>query len=99
MKRIVIASVLKPVDDTRMSEKIGCSLAEAGHEVHICGFSTLAKNQSKAFWHPLSHFSRISLQRLMAPFVLYRKIKELKPELLIITTHALLTVALLLSPA
>ncbi|HYG04212.1 MAG TPA: glycosyltransferase [Chryseosolibacter sp.] len=96
MKRIVIASVLKPVDDTRMFEKLGCSLADAEYEVHICGFPTLAKNQSKVFWHPLSHFSRISWKRLMMPLTLYRKIKALKPALLIITTHELLTIALLL---
>jgi hypothetical protein len=38
-RRIVLASVLKPVDDTRMFEKIGVSLAGADEaEVIIIGY-------------------------------------------------------------
>lgn len=96
MKRIVIASVLKPVDDTRMFEKIGRSLSDAGYDVHVCGFPTTAKNQSRISWHPLPHFHRIGWSRLSAPLMLFRKIKSLRPALLIITTHELLFVGLLL---
>ncbi len=35
--RIVIASVLKPVNDTRMTEKLGGSLLQR-YDVHIIGF-------------------------------------------------------------
>ena len=35
---VVIASVLKPVDDSRMYEKIGLTLAESGrYDVHVIG--------------------------------------------------------------
>ena len=38
-QRIVLASVLKPVDDTRMFEKIGKSLArEPKYEISIYGY-------------------------------------------------------------
>ena len=42
-QRIVLASVLKPVDDVRMFEKIGKSLsAITGHDVFIIGYPSKA---------------------------------------------------------
>lgn len=38
-RRIVLASILKPVDDTRMTEKLGATLAQVeGNEVYVIGY-------------------------------------------------------------
>lgn len=91
-RRIVIASVLKPVDDTRMFEKIGKSLAE-NYEVHIIGYATTDVVRSEhIFIHPLPSFPRLSLQRMLIPWKIFAQLLRIKPELLIITTHELLVV-------
>jgi len=94
-RRIVIASVLKPVDDTRMLEKLGQSLADV-YDVHIIGFpssNTLHSNKIKL--HPLPRFNRLSIGRLSAPWKILKKLFGLRPVLLIISTHELLFIALL----
>lgn len=92
-RRIVIASVLKPIDDTRMFEKMGLSLATF-HKVDIIGFPTVSVPDTDAIdFHPLPHFRRLSLQRLLAPLSILRKTFKLKPDVFIITTHELLSVA------
>ncbi|MFZ5972472.1 MAG: hypothetical protein ACOYXA_12845 [Bacteroidota bacterium] len=95
-RRIVIASVLKPVNDTRMYEKLATTLADAGHEVWVLGYPAA---------HPVSHpgirswslppFSRLSLQRVLARWKILQKTIEVKPELLMVTTHELLIVGIL----
>jgi glycosyltransferase involved in cell wall biosynthesis len=94
-RRIVIASVLKPVNDPRMFEKMALALAHQ-YEVHIFGIktATVPKNDS-VFFHSFFSFQRVSLNRLLAPFKILRKILTLKPSLLIICTHELLWMVLL----
>ncbi len=95
-KRIVLASVLKPIDDTRMFEKMGISLAEAGYEVHIVGFPSKAKPNYPAIqFHASSFFSRISVRRAVAGFSILKKCLALQPDVLIVGTHELLGCALL----
>lgn len=97
-RRIVIASVLKPVDDPRMFEKIGRTLA-AGYEVHIIGYpsrissSRLETPSLKV--HCLTFFSRISAGRILAPLTVLKLVRELRPEVLVVCTHELLITALL----
>jgi hypothetical protein len=96
--RIVMASILKPVDETRMFEKIGDSLAQAGHDVHIIGFpsATGATADPKIRFHPIAPhaFKRLSTTRFFASLkVLFMAVK-LKPTCFIITTHELLVAAL-----
>lgn len=100
LRRIVIASVLKPVDETRMFEKFGLSLANQGpFEVHIIGFPTkkIPATPDQVYLHPvaLQPFSRISWQRAAAPWKILRKITTLQPEVVIVTTHELLLIAAL----
>jgi len=101
ISRIVIASVLKPVDETRMFEKLGSSLSEKGnYEIHIVGFPSRATPpiQSNSIQlHTISKepFTRLSLKRLAAPWKVFRIVMNLKPAYLIITTHELLIVAVL----
>lgn len=97
-RRIVLASILKPVDDTRMYEKIGCSLARVdGYQVFIIGFpsSKTISSSSDITFLPLKAFSRLSINRLVAPFAVLKKTIQVKPELLIVNTHELLIVGLL----
>lgn len=88
-RRIVIASVLKPVDDTRMFEKLGQTLASA-HEVHVLGSGGARGPYNTSTQHPIGIFPRISLSRLLAPWRILNIIFKLKPDLLIVCTHELL---------
>ncbi len=93
--RIVIASVLKPVDDTRMFEKLGATLAEYA-EVHIIGYaSRVVSNHPSIFFHSLQPFNRLSIGRILASWKIFKKVMKIKPDTLIITTHELLVIGVL----
>lgn len=93
-RRIVIASVLKPLNDPRMFEKIGQSLSPK-YEVHIVGTkSTHNADNSLIFFHALSSYSRLSLNRITSPLRILKKVFQIKPAVLIIETHELLWIAL-----
>jgi glycosyltransferase involved in cell wall biosynthesis len=91
---IVIASILKPVDDTRMFEKMGQSLASNDWHVHIIGYPT---KKTLSFpnitFHSLRNFTRISIGRVRAPFSVFKKLLAIKPTVVIIGTHELLVTA------
>jgi glycosyltransferase involved in cell wall biosynthesis len=92
---IVIASVLKPVDDSRMYEKIGLSLACHGlYQVHVIGCESGGIQNPKITQHPFKPFPRISLGRFLAPYRIFFKAMRLKPDIFIIGTHELLYVAM-----
>ena len=92
---IVIASVLKPVDDSRMYEKIGISLASVDqYEVHVIGCASDSPVHPSIQRHPFKPFARISIRRLFAPWRIFFSALRLKPDLFIITTHELLFPAL-----
>ncbi len=97
-RRIVLASVLKPVDDTRMYEKMGVSLARSGrYEVHIIGYpSNKQKDEAFVHFHSLLPFNRISFGRLAARLKVLKTTIKLKPELIIVTTPELLIVVSLI---
>ncbi len=91
---IVIASVLKSVDDSRMYEKIGVSLASREqYEVHIIGCESSGFSDPKIQLHPFKPFTRISISRFFAPLRTFVTVLRLKPDLLIVTTHELLLAA------
>jgi hypothetical protein len=96
-RRIVIASVLKPINDTRMYGKIGQSLAETGKfDVHIFGYPAPRPIPLETIQvHASNSFRRLSIDRLLQPRRLIGSIVKLTPDLLIITTHELLLVAML----
>jgi hypothetical protein len=95
-RRIVLASLLKPVDDTRMLEKFGATLAASKEvEVFIIGYPTAGTTQSKTITLlPLKPFKRLSINRLKASLEVLKIIHEVKPELIIINTPELLWVAI-----
>ncbi len=89
---ILIGSVLKPVNDTRMYEKMALSLI-GQHQVRvsIVGFDTKQRPISeKIKFYGLFNFSRLSFQRLFAPFIFFICLLQLRPQTLIVCTHELL---------
>jgi glycogen synthase len=92
-KRILIASLLKPINDTRMYEKLGLSISKlANTEIHICGFEGKIPEiqNSNLCFHSLFSFDRLSISRFRAQLKYYRFLKNLKPDLVVVCTHELL---------
>ncbi len=94
--RLVIGSVLRPVDDHRMYEKLGIALDELGkHAVHIIGFRSQALVRHKNIvFHPLFDFKRLSVERFLAPVRFLKKLFQLKPEVVIVNSPDLLQVTI-----
>jgi glycosyltransferase involved in cell wall biosynthesis len=97
-RRIAIASVLKPVDDTRMFEKLAQSLAQSGsYEIHVFGYPTkITSTFPDIYLHASKSFNRLSFRRIIQPFILLKKLLQLKPKSLIVSTHELLLVSVIL---
>lgn len=92
LPKLVIASVLKPVTDTRMYEKIGRSIGQTKkYEVNIIGFyrKNLPDDLNIKF-HPIFNFSRLSFIRFFCGFKYFFKLVKLRPEYIICSTHELL---------
>ena len=96
-RRIVIASILKPVDDTRMFEKMGVTLSDSGkYEIFIVGHpSRNVPAYANIHFLPLKPFPRLSVARLLAPLKIFRILYQVSPQILIVNTHELLIVAIL----
>lgn len=92
-----MASVLKPVDDTRMFEKLGPTLAEdQTFEVSIIGYpSTKAPTHAGLNLIQLPSFDRLSFKRFIIPWIVFRRINKLNPEVVIINTPELLFIGVL----
>ncbi|MFT6034949.1 MAG: hypothetical protein ACI9XJ_000517 [Marivirga sp.] len=93
--KIIIASLLKPIDDTRAFEKIGRSLAQTNkYDVNIIGFeSKKTPVETNIFFQPIYNANRNHLLRLFAPLKLFRICYQVKPKLLIVNTPELLLVS------
>jgi hypothetical protein len=92
---VVLSSVLKPVDDTRMYEKFAFTLAACCQAVHIIGrpyFSPLIHCPPNVTAHPLPVGTR--WQRLKAGPVSFRHWQRLRPGVLVVHTPELLPWAL-----
>jgi glycosyltransferase involved in cell wall biosynthesis len=96
-RRIVIASLLKPIDDTRMFEKMGVTFSDTGdYQVFIAGYPSSVKPvYPNIHFFALTSFKRISFGRLWAPFRIAQYIHQVKPDVLIVNTHELLIVGVL----
>lgn len=102
---IVLASVLKPVHDTRMFGKLGVSLAKifSEAEIHVIGAGEslqatgyrLTVDGPSIIEHPLGVTKRVSIRRLFGSLRVLIKVLRINPTILIITTHELLWVAML----
>ncbi|GAB3664313.1 hypothetical protein GCM10028791_39920 [Echinicola sediminis] len=92
---IVIASVLKPLTDSRAFGKFAISLRETNkYHINIIGF--LEKNppkQDNIEFKPIFGNQRLHPNRLLAPLKFLYWLKKIKPQLVIVTTYELLPAA------
>jgi glycosyltransferase involved in cell wall biosynthesis len=95
-RTIAIASVLKPADDVRAFGKMAMTLAAAGHDVYLIGMpATTSTTPPNIHFLELTPFGRLDFRRFMAPFRVLKKLRKVKPEVLIVNTHELLLVSFL----
>ncbi len=96
-KVAVIASILKPLDDTRLYEKLGLSIRESNkYQVNIIGFgSKKPSSHSGICFHSLYHGPRLGISRLLAPWKFLHKLAKLRPALTVVCTPELLLPAAL----
>lgn len=97
-KRILLASLLKPINDTRLYEKLAMSVSKLpAVQVHICAFAAPIPDQAAANirFHPVFDFKRLSTARFTAQAAYYRVLNKIKPHLIIVSTHELLLASLL----
>lgn len=96
---VVIASVLKPVDEPRMYEKIACSLADKlNFHVHIIGYVSGRKDPLQypnISLYPVFHFKRLSAERFTASWKYYKILRKVKPAIIVVTSIDLLIVTVL----
>ncbi|WP_323756603.1 hypothetical protein [Roseivirga sp.] len=92
--KLLIASTLKPIDDSRMYEKFGVSLAKTNeYEVNIIGFAS--KNtltHDSIHFHPHGPFGRMSFDRITSSLKIFKTYIKVKPQIIICNTHELLIV-------
>ncbi|WP_436516556.1 hypothetical protein [Ekhidna sp. To15] len=95
-KKIVIASVLKPVDDVRAYWKLSQSIAKTNkYEVNIIGNEGKKQSSDKNIkFYPHSVERSNWLKRLLIREHILLKVLRIKPNVLIITTHELINTAL-----
>jgi len=88
---VVIASVLKPVNDTRMYEKMAQSLISTGKfSVNILGFSSITHSEYPDIrFHSIFQFKRREYLRLIANSLFFYRLLKLKPIIIIVNTPEL----------
>ncbi|TGE28711.1 glycosyltransferase [Hymenobacter metallicola] len=96
----LLASVLKPLDDTRMYGKFGRTLvarAAEAHVVHIAGRQAPlpAAAPPGIHFHALLHGSRLSWARLAAQWKYWRLLRRLRPDVVLVHAPELLPLTLL----
>jgi glycosyltransferase involved in cell wall biosynthesis len=91
--KILIASVLKPINDTRMYEKFGKSLSllKDSH-IHILGNKAQLPKDPNFTFYPIFSEKRVSLSRFLSSFYFTKTYIQVKPRLTIIQTHEFLLV-------
>mgnify|MGYP003652587995 FL=1 len=99
-KKIALISILKPVNDIRSYEKMARSLANKNnYAITLIGSHSKKKTEGQEdpniFFDPLPKFNRLGLMRCCMPFVVLKKLIQLKPELIIVNTPELLIVSIL----
>lgn len=95
--KLVIASVLKPVNETRMYEKFALSIGQTKqYEINIIGFyAKKLKPEANIRFYPLFRFGRRSIRRVVAPRTFFSILWKIRPKVMIVSTHELLWPALI----
>ncbi|WP_375416154.1 glycosyltransferase [uncultured Hymenobacter sp.] len=93
---VLLASVLKPVDDTRMRGKFAETLRQLpGARVHVAGRTGGAGLAAAVRQHPIFSGSRLSPDRLLAQIRYWRLLRRLQPALVFVHAPELLPLTLL----
>ncbi|WBA42905.1 glycosyltransferase [Hymenobacter canadensis] len=95
---ILLASVLKPLDDTRMFGKFGRTLAgRPDTVVHVAGREAPrpASAPANLHTHKLLRGTRLSLDRLRAQVRYWQLLRQLQPQLVVVHAPELLPLTLL----
>lgn len=95
---LLLASVLKPLDDTRMLGKFGRTLAgRPGMQVHVAGRRAPPPTDAppNLHTHELLAGSRLSWQRLRAQWRYWQLLRQLRPRLVFVHAPELLPLTLL----
>ena len=93
---ILLASVLKPVDDTRMRGKFARTLAAAGGRVAVAGRASVGAQPEPGITpYPIFQGSRLSLARLLAQARYWQLLRRLRPGLVMVHAPELLPLTLL----
>jgi glycogen(starch) synthase len=95
---VLLASVLKPVDDTRMRGKFAETLvARPGVHVHVAGRAapTPPSQSANIAQHAIFSGARLSLDRLAAQWRFWRLLHQLRPAAVIVHAPELLPLTLL----
>jgi hypothetical protein len=98
MSRILLASILKPVNDARNYEKTGISMARAGYKVGIAGrnLSTFESPAENTEFLPWFDFPRHHPRRWLSAWIFIRNALRWNPQLLVLGTWELLLPSLVL---
>jgi len=96
MNKILIASVLKPVNDPRAFGKLGLSLRETNkYHLNIIGFfAKNAINLKNVVFAAIYHASRLHPKRLLVSRSFVKNLEGYRPDLVIVTTYELLPAAI-----
>ncbi|HEX8505862.1 MAG TPA: glycosyltransferase [Hymenobacter sp.] len=96
---VLLASVLKPVDDTRIRGKFAETLrSRPGAQVHVAGRGrpgTGAVDEFGVYQHPIFSGDRMSWARLAAQWRYWRLLQRLRPNLVVVHAPELLPLTLL----
>ena len=95
---ILLASVLKPLDDTRMFGKFGCTLAgRPDTVVHVAGREAPrpASAPANLHTHTLLRGTRLSWARLQAQARYWQLLQQVQPQLVVVHAPELLPLTLL----
>ncbi len=97
LANIVVASLLKPVNDSRMFTKITKSLiTKSSYHVHLVGHvASLPEAAANLTFYPVFNFNRMDKKRLMVQVLFYKILVKVKPELIICNSPDLLPVSIL----
>jgi hypothetical protein len=93
--KILIASVLKPLKDTRSYYRFALSLRETNkYQINIIGFlSKKELNEKNITFQPIFENKRRHYTRFLASFKFLNQIKKVKPDIIIVSTWELLPAA------
>jgi hypothetical protein len=93
-RKILVASLLKPLDDPRMYEKMALTLAAAGHEVHVAGTTSPAGPPPVSGlpiqFHDLGPYGRPLRPRLARVSIYLRTLARVRPHAIIFSTPELI---------